>query len=336
MIEKVLASLKAFDLNLENRIVLTEAASGNYVVTPIIAALAGAEVVAFTKDSSFGSTKEIEMNTLKMAESAGVKSNIRITMDWTKIDFASLDIVTNTGFLRPLDGDLIDRLSSGCVIPLMYEPWEYNSRKGEVDLENCVRRGIKVYGTNENDERLRTMEYIGYTVLYLLLEEKLSPFSARVLLVGCHRFVEPVNRILTKNGYKQEIVTKYDRKPDPGKYHAIVVLEHERPLSVIGGDDAFLRCRDIGKDTVVIHICGNVQFDNETFRFYPRVPRPFGYMSYTTDFIDPKAVIDLHTAGLKVAEGMLKANELGYTGGRYKDYMEANYPAKAFDDEKYW
>ena len=59
-------------------------------------------------------------------------------------------------------------------------------------------------------------------------------------------------------------------------------------------------------------------------------------MSFTTDFIDNTAIIDLHTAGLKVAEGMLKANNLKLKPHDYKKYLEENYPALAFDDHKYW
>ena len=52
-------------------------------------------------------------------------------------------------------------------------------------------------------------------------------------------------------------------------------------------------------------------------------------MSFTADYIDSKAIIDLHTAGLKVAEGMLKANEMNLHRIEYKNFMESNYPALA-------
>ena len=59
-------------------------------------------------------------------------------------------------------------------------------------------------------------------------------------------------------------------------------------------------------------------------------------MSFTTDYIDNRAVIDLHTAGLKVVEGMLKANELALDSEDYKIFMEDNYPALSFNEKKYW
>ena len=157
MKRKILNAVQKFGLDMRGKTVLTEAATGNYVVTSVIAACAGANVLAYTKDSSYGSEEETTRQTSLLAESLGVESSIEIVTNLQNLDLKSVDVVTNTGFLRPLNGDLINRLSSKCVIPLMWEPWEY--REGELDLDACKIKGIKVYGTNESDKRLRTMEY---------------------------------------------------------------------------------------------------------------------------------------------------------------------------------
>jgi len=332
----IIKSIEKFNLNLSERVVLTEAATGNYVVTPIIAAVAGAKkVYAFTKNSEYGSIEEVRRQTYTLAEMLDVKKRILIVTSFEEIDFSDVDIVTNTGFLRPLNKNLIDKLSPKCVISLMYEPWEF--RKGEIDLETCYEKGIKVYGINESDERLRTMEYIGFIVLYFLLDNKYSPFSSNVLLVGCEKFVAPVFKILTKNGYEVESITDYNIPLYSIDHDVIVILEHQRNILIIGEKEkAFIDKEKIDENNLVIHICGNVDFENVKFRYVPQKIKPFGYMSITTDFIDPQAVIDLHTAGLKVAEGMLKANELGLKGLEYKLFMEKNYPALAFEDVKLW
>ena len=56
--------------------VLTEAASGPYVVTRVIAALAGADVVAVTADSRYGRAVDVRRDTLDLADMAGVRSSI--------------------------------------------------------------------------------------------------------------------------------------------------------------------------------------------------------------------------------------------------------------------
>lgn len=54
-------AIKFNKLDLTNLVVFTEAASRNYVVTPIIAAMAGAKVYAITSDSPYGKAKDVEL-----------------------------------------------------------------------------------------------------------------------------------------------------------------------------------------------------------------------------------------------------------------------------------
>lgn len=323
---KILNSIQKFDLNLHGRMVLTEAASGNYVVTPVIAAAAGAQVTALTRDSVYGSVEEVRQQTFDLADAMNVADRIQIVTDISSMDLGRFDIVTNCGFLRPLNRNFVSRLSSSCVIPLMYEPWEF--REGEIDLAACREKGIKVYGTNESDPRLRTMDYIGLTVLYLLLNEKLSPFSANILVLGCNQFVEPIARTLQGNGYNYKVVTNYDETINPSEFDAIVVAEYSDARLLIGTDpESYINVRKIEPQTHLIHIAGNVDLVGAGFSFTPEQPRPFRFMSYTTDFIDPQAVIDLHTAGLKVGEGMLEANQLGLPADESRLWIESRYPA---------
>ncbi len=62
------------ELDLSGLVVLTEAASGPYVVTPIIAALAGAaRVIALTAPSRYGSIEAVIAQTQALADLCGVR-----------------------------------------------------------------------------------------------------------------------------------------------------------------------------------------------------------------------------------------------------------------------
>jgi len=326
-------AIKNFDLCLKGKTVLTEAATGNFMVTPVIAALSGAEVFAFTRASRYGTIEEVRQQTAELQNAINPVLPIRVI---TSLDDAPLDrieILTNTGFLRPIDSALINRLPMSCVIPLMWEVWE--ARPKELDLETCLKRGIKVYGTNEDDSRLRTMEYLGFIVLERLLAFKRTPFSTSVLLLGCEEFGLPVQELLSKNGYRCNFTT-FCEPNAMDDYDTLVLLENKNPIELVGSSNALIPTSKLRSDQLVIHICGQANFSELPCAGFPDHPAPFGYMSLTTDYADPKAVIDLHTAGLKVAEGMLKANHLGLSGIEYKSYMETQYPAQAFADERYW
>ncbi len=83
---------------------LTEAASGAYVVTPVLAALAGAKVYAFTRTTRYGTVEEIFANTQKLInECTSRKLDITLIDTITPEIIAQADIITNSGHLRPLN-----------------------------------------------------------------------------------------------------------------------------------------------------------------------------------------------------------------------------------------
>lgn len=333
MIRKIKEAVDKFELSLLNRNVLTEAATGNFVVTPLIAALAGANVFAFTKASRHGSVADVTSATLDLAQQAGVGGRIRVVESLDEVPLGAVNIVTNTGHLRPIDSALIARLPGDCVVPLMWEPWEF--RSADLDLDACLAKGIKVYGTNEEDARLLTKDYIGYLVLSVLLQHRFSPFSANVLLVGGDKFVSPVSKVLHRNNY-EFVCVDGDAAFDLDHVNVVVLLENEKDTLLIDSEGKLYGKYRLAKDTFVLHVCGSVSCPNDNIQFFPEVVRPFGYMSLTPDQVDPRCVVDLHAAGLKVAEGMLAANTRGLTGAAYRQFMEINYPALAFDKPIYW
>jgi hypothetical protein len=329
-------AIKKFEPNLHGKIVLTEAATGNYICTPVLAALAGAKVYAYAKESKYGSLEVISDQISTIAKLFNIGTSITIIQSLDQIDLSSVDILTNTGFLRPISKDIIEKLKPECVIPLMWEPWEF--RDSELDIDACAKKGIKVYGTNESDPRLKTMDYIGFIALYFLLKEKRTPFSSSVLVVGCEKFNDAIIKTLTNNGYKTtSIISKNCNALEVSQYDSIIIAEYEYPLLIISNNEkALIKCNELNENHLIIHIAGNVSIENVKAKCYPDVPAAFKYMSYTTDYIDPSAVIDLHCAGLKVAEGMIAANMKSLNSSSYKLFMETNYPALAFDNKKYW
>src|SRR5258706_6339669 len=64
-------------LELTDRTVLTEAATGAYVVTPILAAMAGAKVYAFTQETPYALAKEIYNTSIKFAPAAAIAHRIQ-------------------------------------------------------------------------------------------------------------------------------------------------------------------------------------------------------------------------------------------------------------------
>lgn len=310
------AAIVDFSLDLTDIAVLTEAASGPFAVTPLIAALAGApRVIAVTRDSKYGTVAEVSDYVLGWAAELGVAERIQVTDEPARRFAEEANLVTNLGFVRPIDAEFVSRLPRDSAIPLMWEPWEFRSE--DLDLSACLARGIPVLGTDESHPRLRIFRYVGMIVLKLLFAAEIEIFRSNILLVGSGPFGDEAQVVLEGAG---GIVTRVC--PDDGwsgrdgaldaavlEADALVVVEHRQRMAVIGGDRGIPVSWLAERAVSVIHVCGVLDMDalaaSGIAKFPPHDVRP-GYMALTTDFVGPRPVVDLHAAGLKVGEVLVR------------------------------
>src|SRR5215471_14959392 len=117
------AAIERCRLDLSGLIVLTEAASGPYVVTPVIAAMAGADVFALAAANPYATAKEIRQATIGLAKLSGVMDRIELIPSKESRYVGAADIVTNSGRVRPIDTEMVSQMKQSAVVPLMYESW---------------------------------------------------------------------------------------------------------------------------------------------------------------------------------------------------------------------
>lgn len=303
-----------FSLDLSGLTVLTEAATGYYVLTPIIAALARADyVLALTRDSEYGKAVDIRKHIMELARNWNVADKIQVIYDRDDKRIGNADIITNLGFVRPIDARFLKRVKKTAVIPLMWETWEY--RTEDLDLEECRRLEIPVLGTNEHHPGLRIFEYIGYIALKLLFEAGIEILSTKIAILGGGEFAEQVNNTLkAAKADVYYIFQDNSQNTDVDKMNsileqadALVIVEHHKKKLLIGekglinGEELF----NLNRHITIIHICGNVDQNNLIkvgLRCWPKRFAPAGHMSVGTDYVGPAPLIRLHAAGLKVGE----------------------------------
>jgi hypothetical protein len=316
-------SIRKFDLNLSNLEVLTEAASGYYALTSLMAALAGAEMVyAVTKDSRYGNAEAASKLTMTLAKDWGIEDRINVLFSREDARIGLADIITNLGFVRPLDAHFLRRLKRSVVISLMFETWEY--REDDLNLLECRKLGIPVLGTNEHHPDLRTFEYIGLVAMKLLFEMGIEVFRSNIIVMGSGEFAEQVilslraaNATVTflSTEKKSNFVSKraWQALKDA---EAVVIVEHQNDKMLIG-KAGVIKAEDlyaINPLLVVVHICGGVDRDALEavhLRYHPARFAPARKMSIATDYLGPKPLIDLHAAGLKVGEELARARARG-------------------------
>ncbi len=304
-------------IDLRGMTVLTEAATGPFASTALIAALGGAgEVVAVTRNSPWGTASEAVGAVRRLVEHSGIEARIRFHEGHARDVAAGCDVVTNLGFVRPIDRAMVEALGANAAVALMWEPWEF--RAGEIDLAALRERGVPIIATAETHADVRTFDYLGPTVARLLLDGGIEVMRSHLLVLGSDPFGHAVASWLAAAG---AVVARVDAESwassivdAPVPFDALIVVEHRDHGSIV--DARHGAALDVMRrsGSPIVRVCGAV--DHGALRAHhvallPDVDIEAGFMAVTTAHIGPRPVVDLHAAGLKAASLVVKARQAG-------------------------
>lgn len=295
-------------LDLSGLAVLTEAASGAYVVTPIIAALAGAQrVIALTKDSRYASADEVVRQTRALELAVGIPGAVEICKNRSSAFFSQADIVTNLGFLRPIDVHAVADMKATAIVPLMCEAWEI--RPGDVDLAACRKKGILVLGTDEHHPAVNVFSYSGWLALKMLFEAGIEIHKNEILVVSCDEFGVEIEKLLRRVGARVQLARDLKRYPrrELETVDALVICDYTREDYIIGhtGDISPCTLASAAPGIRLVLFAGLVDVmavRSAGIPVFPHAELPPHRMSRTLAALGPRPVVELHAAGLKVAE----------------------------------
>lgn len=331
-------TIEYLDLNLKGMAVLTEIASGNYIVTPLIAALAGADKVFLTgRDSRYGLVRDHLARLHDLSKVLHIRNDMFEYVE-NKNDIASdVNTVTNLGFVRPIDDAFICRLPEDAGISLMFESWEF--RKEDIDIGACIRRNIPVLGVNERYGELNIFRYVGISVVKALLENKIEIFRSRILLISSGVYLEETEYLLRAMGAEPDVIDtsaceNCEERSFMHRYDAVVIAEQVSRQRLLGEEDSLVHVNSIrNASPVVIHIVGN--FDTDAVKrcgltVYPEQPAPSGHMSFSTDYVGIRPVIELNTAGLKVGQSLVEGMRMYHDYKKAQEYALLHAPALMF------
>ena len=289
-------------LELAGHAVLTEAATGAYAVTPVLAALAGARVFALANTTRYASADEIEKATLGLAKIAGVGDCIELVYEKSPAILSRIDVVTNSGQVRPIDKTVVSYLKSTCVVPLMYEAWEY--RSADVDLDACRSRGIVVAGTNEQHPAVDVFSFLGLLAVRQLHDAGIEVHGCHIVSLCDNDFAPFIRSGLESCGAKVSQTRQLTQQVLTPHCDAIVVALKPGDGPVLTAADADL----LGKHapgTVVVQYWGDVDrkaLVHAHIPVWPPQEPTAGHMAVLLSAIGPEPIVRLQAGGLKVGE----------------------------------
>jgi hypothetical protein len=295
-------------VDLSGASVVTEGGSGAYAATPVLAAWAGAaEVIAITRSTRYGSAGDIAESIRSLAAAAGVAGRISVTTERRDRDFARADVVTNSGHVRPIDRRMVSVMKPSAVVPLMFEAWEVNIGRSDVDIDALRARGISVAGTNERHPAVDVFSYLGLMAVRLLLEAAITPCHGHIALVCDNPFREYLVRGLAGAGADVTVSENvraliHCRVPD-----AIVLALKPRGAPVLSHRDA-TALADRWPGTPIVQFWGDLDrlhlAELGLPVWPPQEPAP-GHMGILPSAVGPDPIVRLQAGGLKVAQVLL-------------------------------
>ena len=328
ILNKIKKQIEELSLDLSGKFVLTEAATGPYVVTPIIASISGAKVFSFAKDSGYGTASEVFEIYKKMFADLNLNPDIEFI---DKIDneiISKADIITNSGHLRPLNAGILKRTKEGCVIPLMYEAWEL--RDSDLDVKFCKENNIKVGATNERHKSVDVFSYLGDMAVKQILDSgrclyensfvlicnnDFGPYIAETILKMCKN-LGVIDLSKNKKSYDNKIdwLSDFPEINIPDKYkdaEAIIFTAYPFDKNWIVDEKSQIPAEKLIRefnDPFIIRYAGDMdthESDIAGLKYYPSHVRS-GHMGILPSDIGYDPVIRLQAGGLKAGELMLK------------------------------
>lgn len=326
---KIEDAVERLQLDLKGKVVLTEAATGAYIVTPVIAALAGAEVYAFTKSTRYGTVEDVRRQTNELLAQFGDRDlKLTIIDELTPATIAKADIITNSGHLRPLNADKLQHAKNGVVIPLMYEGWEW--RDADLDISYAKSKDIVVGATNERHPDVDVFNYLGDMALKMIFDAGFCPYKNAYILLCNNDFGPFIAKVLSKvcgslgvcdtaanrsryEGMNIDWLGDFPALEIPEKYRkteAIVFTAYPFDQPWIGDDKlpiAVSRIRDAAPGAVLLRYAGDIdeEFCKGKVSVYPEHVHS-GHMGILPSAVGPDPIVRLQSGGLKVGEMLLK------------------------------
>lgn len=297
------SAIERCQLDLSRRTVLTEAASGAYAVTPVLAAMAGADVYALAAATGYATAAELAALTSGLARRAGVADRVRLIPEKSPEVVGAADIVTNSGQVRPIDAAMVAQLKPSAVIPLMYEGWEFRGQ--DIDLAACRERGIRVAGTNERHPAVDVFSFLGPMAMKQLHDAGIAVYGSRIALLCDNAFGPFIADYLRGGGADVAEAPRLTRAVLAPRCDAVLLaLQPAEGGTVLTAADAALLGAE-APGTVLVQYWGDADrgaLAAAGVPVWPPVPPPAGHMAVLPSAIGPEPIVRLQAGGLKVGE----------------------------------
>ncbi len=315
-------------LDLSGLVILTEAGSGHYIYSPLIALLSGAKkVIIICPDSKWATHNETKRRISEYVSKLRLNPYcIDILKDRNDAIRDKIDIFLNLGCVRPIDETILSYASEKAVVAYMSESWEW--RDGDVDIEACRRKSIPIVGVNENFDGFNVFESCGQLLLKMLFDSGQEVANCKYIVIGDKHFGENAYKALKKNNatclllHSAEKITIDDLQ----SCDAIITADYISTDHVLQGIKwTPKQIKGINPNIVIVQFAGHLDvspYIEAGICVYPAYAVQPQRMVQTLAHLGSRPVIGLHCLGIKAAEIIHKKINNNYFDMKYKDLIQ--------------
>jgi hypothetical protein len=305
IIKEYISRLK---LDLSDLVLLTEAGSGGYIFSPLIALMSGAKrVVAISPDSNWATHVDTKQRIKEYMDYLGVEANrINLVRNIKESVNEQFDIFLNLGFVRPIDEKILAYANNNAVVGYMCESWEW--RDGDVDIEECRRKSIPIVGVNENFGDFKILDSCGQLLIKMLFEAGQEVATCQYIVIGDEHFGE-IARNTLKNNNASCVLVRNAQEISMDTLHnsdALITADYTNKNNIMSNIRwKPEKIKEINPNLDIIQFAGHIDVDefiNAGIRVYPPSKLPPQKMAKTLEHLGPRPVIGLHCLGMKAAE----------------------------------
>jgi hypothetical protein len=311
-------------LDLTGLRVLTEASVGYRRITPVLAALAGAdEVYAVGRDSVAASRKEAQEQTAYFADLARVETRVKLLPTRLQAPLDSVDVVTDLPGVRPVDESIVRNVAQTAAVTLMRGAIHW--RPADVDVATCRRHGIAVAAVDE--EAVGLYRYPPLATIAALLQLGVAIADSTVVVAGDGPVVAYIVQALARLGAHVFVAAPEtagrielyggEKAGDGLGDDAVSGRLAEADVLVLCPADAATRmvdpgaAADLAARAAHLVVAGlGAETDLRALGAAGLRCRAVGGPDGSSDLL-PQAVVARHAAGLKVAQVMTRARRRG-------------------------
>ena len=298
------------NLDLSDKVIITELATNAYFDAALIPLFAGAKKVIYVANNL--SQEDLANTKKKLKEITELNSITSEVLIREQVplpeDLMEVNILCNTGALRPLNFNLLRHVDPyNAVIQLMYDSWEV--RDGDIDFDFCSSRGIPIVGTNESAISFDIFYNVAPLMLKMCLEVS-RVYSENVFIFSDDDFGEKTREALGQL-HPKSLVQSTDTQLLKDEINNIDLLvlcnyKEERPLL---GQHGVLNFIADNPNIKVVHLFGIVDANYVksalNLKVYPNFAGNNKTMYTTFSHIGREPVIDLFVASYKAGSSYL-------------------------------